>query len=122
HKPQIITDKPLIELLKKSGYKLESVLDDNEKLVLPFSDFYGAIWIDQTDVFPKKIEENLIKISNYIGMKVNSIDILVAEDNDFKIIKFDCHPSAILHHFITYGSPRPVVQKILNSLFKVQTK
>ncbi|HAT2149398.1 TPA: hypothetical protein JBA38_12305 [Legionella pneumophila] len=119
HKPQIITDKPLIELLKKSGYKLESVLGDNEKLVLPFADFYGAVWIDQTDAFPKKLTENLIKISNYIGMKVNSIDILVTENNDFKIIKLGSTPFAILHHFITYGSPRPVVQKIFNSLFEV---
>lgn len=118
HKPQIITDKPLIELLKKLGYKLESVLDDNEKLVLPFAYFYGAIWIDQTDAFPKKLAENLVEISNHVGMKINSIDILVAENNDFKIIKFDCFPSAILHHFITYGSPQPVVQKIFNSLYE----
>jgi hypothetical protein len=120
HKPQIISNKELIEQLNQLGYNLESVLDKNEKLTLPFADLYGASWIDQTDVFPKEIAEKLAKVNQYIGMKMNSVDVLITENGDFKIINCSCYPSIMTHHFITYGLPQPVVQKIFNYLFKIQ--
>jgi hypothetical protein len=119
-KPNIRIDNNFIEQIKKMSYSLESVLKNTENIKLPFVNFYGSTWTNQMGCLPKEISENLIEIIKYVGLKIVGADILITDKGELKIFEFNCYPSTVPHHFITYGRSQPVVQKIFSFLFNTE--
>ncbi|MCD4665818.1 MAG: hypothetical protein K8R68_11160, partial [Bacteroidales bacterium] len=127
---KIDIDDETKSILKKNGYKINSILPESEKLILKYSGNpkKGGISTDVTDkVHPFNIfiAERAAKI---IGLNIAGIDIIAPDidkpitENNGAIIKVNAAPDFRMHISPASGISRNVAASLLNMLFPEKTK
>ncbi|KPV44643.1 cyanophycin synthetase [Alicyclobacillus ferrooxydans] len=122
---KIIVDDVVRYTLRKQGLSLQSVVACGERILLRESANLstGGQAIDVTDEVPDAIRLVAERAARVIGLDVCGIDMVVSDDqplgevNNCYVIEVNAAPGIRMHHHPSFGSPRPVAQAIINSLF-----
>lgn len=120
-KKVIKIDREVLKTLEQSGYKLDSIPSDGERIFVRQNSNVstGGDAIDVTDELSEEVKKIAIKASKAIpGLDVCGLDMIVNNNkNKGTIIELNTKPMLGLHVFPVAGEPRDVVSPIIDYYF-----
>ena len=126
---KIKIDNELIFCISKSGYKLDSILEDGKELVLRENSNLstGGTSEDCTDKICKENIDICIRAAKAIGLNICGIDLCCMDVStplydSGVIVEVNAAPGIRMHHYPSEGTPRDVANVIVSSLFKNSPK
>ncbi|HEY1023344.1 MAG TPA: cyanophycin synthetase, partial [Flavisolibacter sp.] len=122
---EINVDEICLELLKKQGYTLESVIPADENLALkPTANLStGGTATDVTDEVHPQNRSIFERIARNIGLDVCGIDVMAPtlsqplHDTGGAVLEVNAAPGFRMHLEPTHGQPRNVAKPVVDMLF-----
>jgi cyanophycin synthetase len=122
---QIVVDDVTMELLRKKGYTLQTVLCSGEELYLkPTANLStGGTATDITDEVHPKNRSMFERIARNIGLDICGIDVMAPDlttpikENGGAVLEVNAAPGLRMHLEPTNGTPRNVAEPIVDMLF-----
>lgn len=122
---EIHADEICLELLKKKGYTLESVLPQGESLALkPTANLStGGTATDVTDEVHPQNRSTFERIARNIGLDVCGIDVMAPNlsqplrETGGAVLEVNAAPGFRMHIEPTHGQPRNVAKPVVDMLF-----
>jgi cyanophycin synthetase len=122
---RIAIDGDLINIIARNGYELNSILPENEKLLLRENANLstGGIAIDCTEDICQENIEICKRAASAVGLNICGIDICCADiskpiGKDGAIIEINSAPGIRMHHYPYEGKSRNVAKSIVEMIFK----
>jgi cyanophycin synthetase len=114
-------DALALNVLKQQGMTPESVPASGLHVVLNYN---GDCSIDVTDQIHPEVAEQCVLAAQAVGLNIAGIDLLVEDigrplsGQRGAVIEVNASPSLVMHVKPVHGTPRPVGQAIVSSLFQ----
>lgn len=126
---KVIINEELKSYIGKFGYRLDSILEKDKKLVLRENANIstGGISIDCTDDICEENKDICLRAARTIGLDICGIDICTKDisipiENDGAVIEVNAAPGIRMHEFPTKGKVRNVAKDIVDLLFNNEYK
>jgi cyanophycin synthetase len=117
---KIILDPPTVINLERQGYKPESVPVLGTAVVVQYSDNLNT---DVTDLVHPTTASHVVQAAQIVGLDIAGLDVVVRdisiplEEQGGVIVEVNAGPGLAMHLKPSIGTPRPVGEAIIDSLF-----
>lgn len=121
---QVTIDESLLDVLKRQGFQLQSILKQGQTLLLRGTANLssGGTARDITDLVHPEIKTVCERISRIVGLDICGIDLIAQDltlplDSSFKVIEVNAGPGLRMHLSPSEGSSRNVGDQILRMIY-----
>ncbi len=118
---KIVIDDDLKNVIKKQGYELESIVVQNEKVLLRSTTnvSQGGDSYEVYDIIKREYKKVAIKAAKVLGVKICGVDMIIDfETGKYSIIEVNFNPALHMHMYPFKGKGRNVAKKVLDALFE----
>jgi len=123
---EIEITKDLIKLLKKQGFKINSIPEKDEIIMLQEICHWlkGGEYHDVTGIVSQKLVNICHKAVDILGVKLAGVDVIAKdiqnpEDSTFVINEVNTSPGLLVHYEVqNQQQMRPVAKEIIKSMFE----